>query len=347
MFVLIALLVLGFLIIVHELGHFTVAKLSGVQVDEFSVGFGPQLIGYKPPRDTTKYVLRLLPLGGYVKMAGEMEDDGNVNGFVKKPVWVRMCIILAGSVTNFLIGMLLFMFVFSFIGIPAASNTNIIGQVVSGSPASRVGLQPGDRIAQVENVKTDNWVYVAQNIHSRGQQLTHLLVVRNNHRFEILVTPKYDTSLKFSQIGISPSVLWQKQGWGVALNLGLERTFSFAQTIFQSLFGLVNGSVSSKDLAGPVGITQMIGDAARGGIGYLLSFTAILGINLAIVNMLPIPALDGSRFLFLVVEGIRGKPVDPEKENIVHLIGFALLMLLFILITYNDLARIITGGWSG
>ncbi len=341
--VLISVLVLGFLICIHELGHFLVAKLVGIQVEEFSIGFGPKLFSFKTAKSPTRYSLRCFPLGGFVKMAGMDPASDHENGFNKKPLKDRIAVIAAGSVTNFLVAIVLFIFTFSIIGIPTPSNSNVIGEVVPGSPAARIGLKPGDRIIQVNETPTDTWEKIALNIHKRAWQKTRLVIERDNKKYIFFVTPQFDPKFQVGQIGIRQSLVWEKQSFSNAVKLGLSRAFSFAHLILQGLIGTVTGAVPPEEIAGPIGITQMIGEAVRGGAGYLLSFTAILSINLALINLLPIPALDGSRLVFLFLEGIRGRPVDPEKENFIHLIGFALLMVLILLITYNDLARLLTG----
>ena len=345
MVIFIAILVLGFLILVHELGHFMVAKMVGIQVDEFSIGFGPKLFGYQKRKDTTLYSVRLLPLGGYVKMAGENpEDEESVNGFNTKPLKHRFAVISAGSIMNFLVAILLIVITYGVIGIPIASNSNVIGEVVQGSPAMAAGLEGGDRIISINDVATENWEDVTSNIRKNGGQELKLVVERNNQRHSFLIKPKYDPEYEIYQIGITQSIIWQRQGFFQAIQLGLNQSVQFARLVFESIGGLIAGKYSTNDVAGPVGITVAIGEAAKGGIGYLMIFAAVLGINLAIINLLPIPALDGSKLIFLTIEGLWGKPVDPEKENFIHLIGFALLMVFFILITYNDIARIISGG---
>ncbi len=343
MFVLIAVLVLGFLICIHELGHFLAAKLADIQVDEFSIGFGPNIFSFQPAASSTKYSFRCLPLGGFVKMAGMDPSDDHAKGFNKKPLGKRIAVIFAGSATNFLVAILLFIFTFSIIGVPAPSNSNLIGEVIPGSPAAQIGLKPGDRIIQIDETPTKNWEEIAVNIHKKAQQKTRLLIERGGQRYAFFITPELNPQLQVGQIGIRQNLVWEKQNFFNAVKLGLKQAFGFAHVILQGLFGMVTGTVPPAEIAGPIGITKMIGEAAQGGAGYLLSFTAILGINLALINLLPIPALDGSRLVFLFVEGIRGKPIDLEKENFIHLIGFALLMVLILLITYNDLVRLLTG----
>ncbi len=344
MFLILSLLILGFLIVVHELGHFIVAKTVGIPVDEFSVGFGPKIASIKSAKSQTVYALRLFPLGGYVKMAGMEPDDERPNGFNKKPLKARFAVVAAGSLTNFLVAIALFIVVFSMIGIPIPSPANIVGDVLPGSPAAKAGLKPGDRILKVNDIETPTWNDIATKIHySDGREITLLIERRGQKRF-VEVTPQYNPKTQTNQIGIKQFVKWERQSFTKAVRLGLDRTLGFSKLILLGIYGMITGSIPPNEIAGPVGITQMIGDAAQEGLGYLLSFTAILGINLAIVNLLPIPSLDGSRLLFLAIEGIRGKPIDPQKETLIHLIGLALLMVLFLLITYNDILRLLTTG---
>ncbi|MGB4505155.1 MAG: RIP metalloprotease RseP [Syntrophaceticus sp.] len=345
MIILLAILVLGFLIFVHELGHFMVAKMVGIHVHEFSIGFGPKLLGFQKSKETTMYSLRVLPLGGFVRMAGmDPEEEEHDNGFNSKPLKSRFAVISAGSIMNFFVAILLFIITFGLIGVPAASNTNVIGEVLPDSPAMVAGLKAGDRIVSINETPTQNWEEVAGSIRESGKSDLKLVVKRQEQMLSFTVTPRYDPQFEVYQIGIRQQVIWQKQGFITAIKLGLDQSFQFAKMVLVGLVGLIGGTISTNEVAGPVGITVAIGEAAAVGPGYLMIFTAILGINLALINLLPIPALDGSKLIFLLVEGLRGRPVDPEKENFINLIGFALLMVLFVLITYNDIARIITGG---
>jgi regulator of sigma E protease len=342
MFILVALLVLGVLIFVHELGHFIVAKLSGMPVDEFSLGFGPAIVSKQ--WGETQYSLRILPLGGYNKIAGMEPNDDRPNGFNHKPLAARMGVILAGSLSNLVFAVLIFVIMFSVIGVPTASNANLIGDILPKSPAESAGLQPGDRIVMIDGRQTSTWDDVASSIHGKGARPVTLLIERNERDFSLAITPKYDPTSKSSLIGIVPTSAWLKQGFFPAVQSGLQESYGWSVQIVQSLGQLFTGRVQMQDLSGPVGIVKTLGDTAREGLRYLLLLTGVLGINLAIVNLLPIPALDGSRLVFLLLEGVRGKPINPEKENIIHLVGFAVLMCLVLMITYNDIIRLFSGG---
>jgi len=342
MFILVALLVLGVLIFVHELGHFILAKLSGMPVDEFSLGFGPPIVSRQ--WGATLYSLRLLPLGGYNKIAGMESNDDRPDGFNHKPLVARMGVIVAGSLSNLLFAVLIFIVLFSIIGVPGASNANLIGDIMPKSPAQSAGLQPGDRIVMIDNQQTSTWDDVASSIHDKGTTPVTLVIERSGKPFSLAITPRYDPSSKTSLIGIVPATVWLKEGILPAVISGLQVSYNWSVQILLSLVQLFTGKVQMQDLSGPVGIVKTLGDSAREGLRYLLMLTGVLGINLAIVNLLPIPALDGSRLVFLLVEGVRGKPINPEKENIIHLVGFAVLMCLVLMITYNDIVRLFTGG---
>jgi regulator of sigma E protease len=337
------ILVLALLIVVHEFGHFLVARAVGIHVEEFSVGFGPSLFKVCSRGRGTTYSLRLIPLGGFVRMAGMERGDEHPQGFSKKPLRDRIAVISAGPLMNFLLAVVLFILTFSFIGIPVLSDLPVVGEVIPGSPAEHAGIRPGDRIVQVADAKIEKWEEIAANVQDRVGQETLFLIERDGRIYRFLIRPQLNPETGAGFIGIRQGVVWERQGFLQAVKLGLVRSFEFASMILHGLLGMVTGSVSAEEIAGPVGITKMIGEAAEVGVGYLLTFTAILSINFALINLLPIPALDGSRLVFLLIEGIRGKPVDPDKENFIHLVGFAFLMFLIILITYNDLMRILNG----
>ena len=292
----------------------------------------------------TRYSLRLLPLGGYNKIAGMEPNDDRPDGFIHKPLAARIGVILAGSLSNLLFAVLIFVILFNVIGIPTASNANLIGDIMTKSPAENAGLQPGDRIVMIDGRQTSTWDDVASSIHGKGTSPVTLLIERQGQDFTLVITPEYDPNSKSSLIGIVPTSVWVKQGLILAVQSGLQESYGWSVQILQSLVQIFTGKVQMQDISGPVGIVQQLGDTARQGLRYLLMLTGVLGINLAIVNLLPIPALDGSRLVFLLLEGVRGKPINPEKETIIHLVGFAVLMCLVLLITYNDIVRLFSGG---
>ncbi|MBS3976520.1 MAG: RIP metalloprotease RseP [Syntrophomonadaceae bacterium] len=329
-----AILIFGLLIATHELGHFLVAKMVGIRVHEFSIGMGPVVLSWK--RGETIYSLRLLPIGGFNRMAGmESGDLQDPRGFNTRSVLQRMAVIASGSLMNFLLAIILFIFVFMGIGVP--SNTTTIGGLLPGRPAEEAGFQVGDRIVSINNTNVNTWGQLVEVIHKNPGQKLQVMVERDQQSLLIPVVPELDPQNKVGLIGIEQT--WVKLGLFSSILLGVQQALAVAALIITSLIKMITGQLPA-EVAGPVGIVQMAGEAARLGLANVLNFAGLLSLNLGIINLFPIPALDGSRLLFLGIEGIRGRPVNPEKENIIHLVGFALLIFLMLVITYQDLLRL-------
>ncbi len=334
MTIILALVIFSILILVHEGGHFLAAKRAGIRVDEFAIGLGPAL--WQAKKGETTYSLRAFPLGGYNRMAGmEGADLDDPRGFNRQPLGKRMGVIAAGSGMNFLLAILLFIFAFMILGIPA--DINVVGRVEPDMPAARAGLQAGDKILQVDNTPVTTWRDMVQLIYERPEQKITLLLERDGRQQQVTLTTIKDPQAGVGMIGIGPT--WERQGIGRSIILGLQQALEITRLIVLSLVQMVTGRVAA-EVVGPVGIIQLVGQAATFGLANVLNFMAVLSLDLGLINLLPVPALDGSRLVFLGLEGVRGRPINPEKENFVHLIGFALLMGLLILITYNDLVRI-------
>ncbi len=335
MSIILALLVFSVLIVVHEGGHFLAAKRAGIRVDEFAVGMGPALWQFK--KGETVYSLRAFPLGGYNRIAGmEGPETSDPRGFNRQPLFKRMGVIAAGSGMNFLLAVVLFILTYMVLGVPA--DYNIIGRVEPGKPAAAAGLQPGDRVLAINNISVDSWTQMVELINSHPETEISLLIERQGQREEVTVTTIKDPQSGVGLIGIGPS--WERQGFWRSIIMGFRQSIAITVLIIVSLVQMVTGQVPA-DVVGPVGIVQLVGEAATFGLANLLIFTAVLSVNLGLINLLPIPALDGSRLVFLSIEGIRGRPIEPEKENFIHLIGFALLFGLLIIITYQDIMRIL------
>jgi regulator of sigma E protease len=322
------------LIVVHEFGHFLAAKLVGVRVEEFSLGMGPLLVGRR--RGETFYSLRLIPLGGYNKLAGmEPEALGDPRGFYRKPVGQRMAIMVSGSLMNFLLAVCIYSLIFWSLGLP--SNQPVIGQVLPGWPAQEAGLRPGDRIVAVNGQAVDQWQDLVGLIRRSPGAKLELTVERDGRSFAVIVVPRLDPQSQAGMIGIEQSIV--RLSWLSALGQGIRQT---AIMLYLILVGLAQMFThrAPVDLVGPVGIVQMLGEAARFGTATVMGFAAFISLNLGLINLFPIPALDGSRLLFLTVEALRGRPVDPRKEGLVHLVGFAILVATLLIVTYRDLLRI-------
>lgn len=334
MTIILALLVFSLLIVAHELGHFLVAKRAGIKVEEFAIGMGPALLKFK--RGETIYSLRAFPFGGFNRMAGmEGQGEEDPRGFNKQPVLRRMAVIAAGSGMNFVLAVGLFVFIFMVLGIP--KDVNVIGRVEPGRPADLAGLKPRDKVLSIGGVPVDSWTAMVREIYQRPEEDIVLEIERGGQRQKITVKSERDPRSGVGMIGIGP--LWERQGFWRSIHLGFSQAVAITAMIIVSLVQMLTGRVAP-EVVGPVGIVQMVGQAATFGLANVLNFTAVLSLDLGLINLLPVPALDGSRLVFLSWEWIRGRPIDPAKENMIHLIGFALLMGLLILITYQDLLRL-------
>ncbi|MHB8126479.1 MAG: RIP metalloprotease RseP [Desulfitobacteriaceae bacterium] len=338
---------LALMVMVHELGHFMVARWQGIKVLEFSFGFGPKIVGYQGKE--TLYAWRLIPLGGFVKLYGmdaETNDKGvaviasaeDQHSFMNKRVWQRIAVIAAGPIMNFILAIVLFMVVFAYMGIPNPGNSNMIGSLVKDKPAVRSGLMQGDRILAIDTTPTPDWNSLTNIIHAKPNQTIVLSVERGNKRETFKLSTEQDPQSGNGIIGIAPEVVYKHVPIFEAVRLGFTNTIRFTREIFVALIQMITGKIPA-EVGGPVAIAQAIGEAARQGLASLLLLTGLLSVNLGLINLFPIPALDGSRLVFLIVEGLRRKPLNPEKENLIHLAGFVLLIVLMLAITYNDIVR--------
>jgi regulator of sigma E protease len=344
--------VLGLLVFIHELGHFAVAKAVGVKVYEFSIGFGPKVFGFSIG-DTT-YNIRIVPLGGFVRMAGMDQKDDEAEAvegqekevldpeksFANKTILQRMAVIAAGPIMNFILASLLISLIFIVSGIPEL--TTKIGEVLKGEPASIAGLMAGDKIVTINTQPINNWEDVVKIIHQNPKQTLEFSVERAGTNIVLSVPTKQDASSGAGFIGIKPAEP-QMVHKDVLSSLGLGAVYTVKVTgLIASFVGqMITQEQPTEQLGGPVRITMEIGKAAKSGLMNVIQLAAILSINLGLFNLFPIPALDGSRLLFLLWEALRGKPVDPAKENLVHLVGFALLLLLMVFVTFNDISKLI------
>lgn len=332
--------VFGLLVFFHELGHFFVAKLVGIKVIEFSLGFGPKIAGV--PGTETQYNLRLLPLGGFVRMAGmepneELDEGDELRGFNKKTIGQRIAVIFAGPFMNFLLAALLAALIFGFHGIPDGVVTI---DILPDSPAMQAGLMPGDKILSINGQLIKNQEELIGLISSHPNENIEITVLRNNVEQQFNIHTAVDES-GAGKVGFVVGPGTRKIGLLQSIGQGFAWTGQITLLILDFISKMIFGQAPA-DFGGPVRVVSEIGKAAEVGIFYLLQLAAFLSINLGLFNLFPIPALDGSRILFLFWEKLRGRPVDPVKENFIHLVGFGLLLLLMVVITYNDILSIFT-----
>jgi len=341
--------VLGIMIFVHELGHFSVAKWVGIRVERFSLGFPPKMIG-KTIGDT-EYCISWIPLGGYVKMAGEIPDAEHVTGapdeFMSKSVAQRSAVIVAGPLANLLTAIVISWAMFYFQGKPVLDADHVIvGGIVEKGPAAQAGIVSGDIILSVNDVAVTKFTDMAEAIHGRPGD--SVLIAWSHEGLEksawivVLDTVILDESgeeVRRGLIGIGEGYQLVPTGFFESVALGVERTWAFAKGIFEFLYGLISGAVSAKMIGGPVFIARVAGDAARQGFGNLLWLVSFLSVNLAIVNVLPIPVLDGGHLLYLGIEKLRGNPLSLKQRAIAQQIGLFFILVFISYVTFNDFIR--------
>jgi regulator of sigma E protease len=338
------------LILFHELGHFLVAKYLGIGVERFSIGFGPKITGFR--RGETEYMLSAIPLGGYVKLIGDDPrgtDGDHPRAFLNKPIGHRIAVVAAGPLANFALAIAIFAGV-HWVGVPTPQISELpeVGEVVADSPAQQVGLQKGDRILMVDGQPVSKWEDLVQTIHRHINTPLQLRVQRGAETFDVTVTPKPGKVIKDLEevevglIGVAPhmDITVMRYSPPVALWKGVEKTWELSALTVVSLVKMVQGKISPKHLAGPVGIFQMAGQQAKVGLLPLVSLMAVLSISLGILNLFPIPVLDGGHILFFAVEGLWGQPISPRKQEIATQVGLFLLVALMLTAFYNDLLRI-------
>jgi regulator of sigma E protease len=353
-----AVLVLSVLVLVHELGHFLVARRAGVGVEKFSIGFGPRVWGVR--RGETEYLIGAIPLGGYVKMVGEHgeehEGDGEpppppdpAKSFEKKSVWARMLIVAAGPVFNFLFAICVYDIVFM-AGVPVMLAT--VGAVQADFPAAAAGLQSGDTIVAIDGRAVETWDDITAAVHPKaGVELT-FTVRRGAEDLRFRITPKSSPSTSvFGEktsvglVGIAPGDKTTTKRFGPvdALVLSVERTGEIARLTLVGIVKIFQGVVPANSIGGPIMIAQMAGQQAQLGLMNLVALTAFLSISLGLFNLFPIPVLDGGQIWFFAIEAVRGRPLSRRVREIAQQVGLVLLLLLMVFAFYNDITRWITG----
>ena len=344
------IIVLGVLISIHELGHFLVARLFGVGVEKFSLGFGPRILGKKI--GITEYRISAIPLGGYVKMVGE-EPDSEIDpadipiSFTHQHVFKRILIVAAGPAFNILLAAIIFFVIFLISGIYILKPA--VGKVQKNTPAEQAGLKVDDLIVAIDNVAVTKWEEMSGLISaSNGKTLT-LSVRRGDSELVFNVQPQFKTTQNiFGEdvqryvIGIAAS----GDGYSKPLN-PLEalvesavQTYHITSLTIESIYKLIKGSISTKTLGGPIMIAEMAGQQAKQGTANLVFFIALLSINLAVLNFLPIPVLDGGHLLFFFIEAAIGRPVNTRMREVAQQVGIFVLVLLMVYVFYNDITRI-------
>lgn len=347
--IVVAILVFGLVIFIHELGHFIVAKRSGIKVNEFALGMGPTL--FKVTKNGTVYALRAFPIGGFVSMEGESEESEDAGSFNKAPIWKRLLVIIAGAIMNVVLGFL------ALVVLVAASEGPILSKTVGEVNNPSSGLEVGDQFIEVNGHRC----FILNDIFyefARTQNGTFNLLVRRDGEKVLLENVTFDTVKVFDEDGepvmddatgkqfetldIGFKVYGTDKNVGTVIQEAFNNTLSYGRLIYQSLFDLVTGRVAVNQLSGPVGIVSEIGKAVSIGWESVVQLLALITINLGVVNMLPLPALDGGKVLLLILEAIRRKPLKEKYEIAINIVGFALIICLMVFVSFNDIMRLVT-----
>ncbi len=348
MSIIIAILVFGLIILIHEFGHFIVAKINGIAVVEFSIGMGPRL--FSIARGETRYSLKLLPFGGSCMMLGEDESDPDPRAFNNKSVWSRMAVVFAGPLFNFLLAFVLSLVIVHFAGYDPPE---LIG-VQDGFSAQQQGMQAGDVITRMDHTRIV--IY---------RDLTMFMMTHTSRPIEVeYLRPREDGTMEKRTATLTPMISeetgtymlgiitsgYRTPAKGVlqTLKYGAYEVVYWIKAVFKSIAMMLGGQVSTGDLAGPIRMVAMVDETVEESISYgvaamllnVANLCVLFSANLGVMNLLPIPALDGGRLVFMLIEAIRGKPVDREKEGFVHMIGMALLMCLMVFILFNDISNL-------
>ncbi len=340
--IIIAILIFSFIVIFHELGHLLVAKKCDIKVNEFSLGLGPTLFSFG--KGETKYSLKLLPFGGACMMEGEDSESSDDRAFNKKPVWQRFLVVAAGPFNNFILAFVLCVIVIALTGV----DRPIVSNVTEGESAMEQGMMPGDEIIKLDSYRIHFSHEVSAYVFFHQDDDIKVTYLRDGEEKEAVVKPHYSENTHKYIIGFEWNRTYEKVNIFKDFYYGMCQMKYYIYSTFKSLAMLVTGNVSFKEMSGPVGIVKVIGDTYEqskpSGVKYIISnlmnLAALLSANLVVMNLLPIPALDGGRLVFYIVEAIRGKKLNEKIENAVHLVGFALMMLLMLVVMYNDIVKI-------
>lgn len=348
LYVLLAILLLGILIMVHEFGHFAVARLCGIAVKEFSLGFGPVIWQHKSKKSDTTFSIRPIPMGGYCMFYGDTDDDPNGStkddprNYNKAPVWKRMLSVLAGPGMNFVLAFVVSIALMGVYG--AVATTPVVQEVEAGMPAAEAGLQAGDIFVRVNQTEVENGTVqdVSNAIGADASSApVEITVLRDGQEQTFTVTPQYDSELERYRVGVTIAQGYEKMPASSILPSAWSLCKQASVAIVESLGKLFTTGEGLNDAAGPVGVVSLVAQQTQqGGLEIYLYLLVIISINLGLMNLIPIPGLDGSRLIFMLIEDIRRKPVNQKIEAGVHLCGYVLLFGLMIFFTFKDVLRL-------
>jgi len=335
--ILACIFVFGVLITVHELGHFIVAKAVGMRVDEFAIGFGPTL--YRRTEGETQYALRLLPLGGFNRIYGmEPGENSDPRAFNLQSLWKRMAVILAGSAMNLLLPLFIFFGIFMTQGVSEPANLSVLGGVVPGSAAEEVGLKAGDNVISINGVHIETWTELRSNILQNGTSPMELQIDRDGHVMNVTLKPAPHPETGEPFAGVIAATKKRDVSAGEAVIYSFRSEKYILAEMYRSLYHIVTGEQAA-EVAGPIGVAKIAGQVAERGLTTLFNFLAMLSLNLAVINLLPLPALDGGHFFLLLIEGVTGHKFGEKAMNNIQKVGIALILTITVIATYQDIMR--------
>jgi regulator of sigma E protease len=358
-FVLPFLVAITIIVFVHEYGHFKVARLCGVKVEAFSLGFGREVFGWND-RHGTRWKIGWIPLGGYVRFEGDANAasmpsaDGakvvrSAGNFHQKPVWQRAAVVAAGPIANFILAIFIFTMAYSVIGVPYSEPR--VDEVLADSAASVAGLQPGDVIRKVDGRDIKSFANVQESVWQRGGEALQIVIERNGGLQELTLTPKvqempdgFGGTIKVGLLGVrhnpaSDTPLYERYSVPEAFARAVERTWYITATTVRYIGKLFTGQESMKQIGGPIAMAKGAGDTAASGMLSFISFVALLSISIGLINLFPVPMLDGGHLVYYGLEAIRGKPLDAGAQEWGYRIGFSFVIMLMIVGFYNDIVR--------
>lgn len=330
MYIVAAILAFGILVVIHEFGHFIMAKANNVKVEEFSIGMGPKIVGVK--KGETEYLIKALPIGGYVRMLGDEGKSSDPRAFNNKKPLQKLSIVAAGPIMNFILAIVLFGIVASMRGF----YTPIISKLEKNQPAENVGLKVGDKIIKVNQDKIITWEDFVTSVYTANGDPLNIVYERNGQQKIIKVTPVMDKTENKYIVGVYPTIV-EKPTIVQSISYGFIETKTLITQTFGFFKTLVKGKASYNDFGGPITIFKVSSEAAKQGILSLTSFGAFISVQLAVFNVIPFPALDGGYILLFLIESITGKKLDENKLGVINYIGFAILMTLMVLVTIKDI----------
>lgn len=336
--ILATIFVFGIIVFIHEFGHFITAKASGMRVDEFAIGFGPAIA--KKRKGETLYSIRAIPLGGYNKIAGmDPEEPLDDRSFLNKSVWKRFIVIAAGAVFNFLLAIVIFFMIYAVNGIQTPSMEPVVGNMMSNSPAMTAHMTVNDRIVSINGKPVNEWTDISKSLQGTANTLVPIVVNRDGVNQELTVIPEAVGNDGRAVIGINPVMNSMPLNVAEAVVQSLHTTGFVLVSMVDGIWSMITGHTNA-ELAGPIGVAQMAGQVAESGFANLLQFTALLSLNLGVINLLPIPALDGGHLIVLIIEGITRRRLPAKALQYIQMTGIVILLALFVYATTHDISRL-------